>query len=556
MTAARRRRPMNGWLLAAALLLGANCAAAPLAGEPMHLYAAAPGDTLIGLGRRFLVEPRRWPELAKVNALVNPNRIGNGTVLRIPLRLMHTEAVPATVLSVIGDVRGSAGAAQADQTLAEGGAIHTGADGHVTLRLVDGTVLRLRPDSRLELRESRRLRDAAAVRSGVRLEQGRVEVEAAPAPAGRPGFEIDTPQGVLGVRGTEFRVSADTAQRNTRGEVLGGVVVFSGEPGATGERVAAGFGTVISAAGKVATPAPLLAAPDVSSLPTLQQRILLRFALPPITGAAAYRGQISRNAAFDLVVGDLTSATPELRFAGLPDGDYVLRVRGVDGRGLEGRDTDLRFRLKARPEAPLPSAPAPRAVLFGGRVDFSWAANAEAQSYRLQLAADSSFAAPLRDVQDLRALTATLDGLAPGAYQWRVASVRGTDDLGPWGTLQAFELRPLPPAPKPAVVSDRAIGFSWEGLPGQRFELQVARDAGFRTVVFERQLAETSIELTLPLPAPAPATGRFFMRLRATDADGFVGPHTTPQYFDIPNCLRDRNAGCWRAGGKPLLLAP
>ena len=74
--------------------------------------------------------------------------------------------------------------------------------------------------------------------------------------------------------------------------------------------------------------------------------------------------------------------------AELPDGDYVLRVRAIDAQGLEGRDADLRFRLKARPEPPLPSAPAPRAVTVGGRVEFAWAANPQAATYELQLAAE------------------------------------------------------------------------------------------------------------------------------------------------------------------------
>ena len=35
-----------------------------------------------------------------------------------------------------------------------------------------------------------------------------------------------------------------------------------------------------------------------------------------------------------------------------------LRVRAVDARGIEGRDAVFEFRLKARPEPPIQSAPA------------------------------------------------------------------------------------------------------------------------------------------------------------------------------------------------------
>jgi hypothetical protein len=542
------RRALALLAVACALLAGPASAAGVTPAEPVHEITTVRGDTLIGLGRRFLVNPAAWPELARANALRDPNRIATGTVLRVPLRLMRTEAVSATLVNVVGQASTGGSALQRGQTVPEGGLVATGSDGHVTIRLVDGTLLRLRPDSRLLVRESRRVPDAGAVRSGARLQQGRVEVEAAPVPAGRPGFTIDTPQGVLGVRGTEFRVLVDLPLNLTRGEVLGGSVAFDGARGA--ERVGAGYGSVIGGDGQVAAPVRLLPRPDTTALPALQERLLMRFALPPQPGAAAWRGQIARDAAFEQVVADLTSATPELRFAELPDGDYFLRVRAIDGRGLEGQDTDHPFRLKARPEAPLPQNPPPRAVSFGGRVDFAWAANAEAASYRLRLSTDPGFKTVYRDLTDLRDLATTLEGLPPGTWHWQLASRRADGDQGPWGEVRSFELRPLPPAPRPPAVGDQGVSFSWEGAPGQTFEFQVARDAAFTNLVLERKLQTPGIEL------PLPGTGRFYVRLRAIDPDGFVGPYTTPQYFEVPNCLRDGGGACVRSGEQTLNLGP
>jgi hypothetical protein len=544
--------------LQAAVLAGALWAAvagaAETAADADYLYTSRGGDTLIGLGRRFLAEPARWPEIARANALPDPNRIATGALVRIPLRLMRTQAVPVTLLGVVGEARGSgpgepAAPLQTGQTVAEGGEISTGADGHVTLRLVDGTLLRLRPASRLQLNVSRQVRETAVVRSGARLQQGRVEVEAAPAAAGRPGFRIETPQGVLAVRGTEFRVASDGDPGPTRGEVLGGAVGFEGRAGTPAQPVAAGFGAVIDAAGRVAPPVRLLDAPDTRGLPALQERLLMRFELPPIAGAAAYRGQISSDASFDHVLADLSSPTPELRFAELPDGDYLLRARGIDAQGLEGRDADHRFRLKARPEAPLPAAPAPGALMFGGRVEFAWAASPQADSYRLQLAASPALAPPLRDLAALRELRAVVEGLAPGAYHWRLASVRADGDQGPWGVVGRFELRPLPPEPKPPEVGDSSVRFAWEAAPGQTFEFQLARDPAFADRLLEKTLDRPGVEL------PLPGSGRFWVRLRARDPDGFLGPYTTPQYFDLPNCLRIGGL-CARAGGQTLNLKP
>jgi hypothetical protein len=94
------------------------------------------------------------------------------------------------------------------------------------------------------------------------------------------------------------------------------------------------------------------------------------------------------------------------------------------------------------------------------------------------------------------------------------------------------------------------VRFGWQGLPGQSFEFQLARDDAFSQIVLEKRLTETEVEL------PQPGQGRFLLRLRAIEADGFVGPHSTPQYFDLPNCLRDNIGGCVRASGTPLVARP
>jgi hypothetical protein len=543
------------WLLAslaqAAMVVALPAAAAP-ADDAEHVHLTAPGDTLIGLGRRYLVDPSQWPQLARLNQVRDPRRLPIGRGLRIPLRLMRTEPVPAEVLAASGAVRSGNAAVGVGQALPEGSDLATGADGHVTVRLVDGTLLRLRAGGRLRIDESRRVPAADAVRSGVRLDQGRVEVQAKPARGGQPGFRIHTPQGVLAVRGTEFRVAADAAQ--TLGEVLEGAVAVAGR-GDAEQRVGAGQGTVVDASGRVAAPRALLPAPDVTGLPALHERPLVRLALPPLPGAAGYRVQVARDDRFDALLADLRSATPELRLAGLEDGRYPMRLRAVDADGLEGRDAVATLALKARPEPPLPQAPVPRAVLRGNAVEFAWTASSEAARYRLQLSRDeggaAAFAAPLLDLKDLAALTHRAEGLPPGAYVWRLGSVRADGDLGPWGDALHFELRALPPqpeAPAPPTVGDRTVRFFWQGLPGKRFELQVARDVAFQDRVAEPVLEGTTFELTPPGP------GRFFVRLRARDADGFVGPWSATQYFDVPNCVRDAQAGCVRAEGGPLQL--
>ena len=522
---------------------------AVLPGDTLQ-WRVQPRDTLIGLGRRLLIDPQRWPELVPLNGLRNGNRLAPGTLLRLPRAWVRAELVAAELVSVAGVVQSRDGTPlAAGALLNEGATLQTGADGNATVRLVDGTVLRLRADSRLGVRESRRYPALQQQRSSVQLEDGRLEVQTPRSSGGQPGFEVHTPQGVLGVRGTEFRAAADGVSSRSMGEVLEGAVSVAGALGA--ERVGAGFGSVVDASGAVTPPVPLLAAPEPPPAQQLQQRVLVRFEWPAVAGAVAYRGQVARDARFDSVLAELAVPAPPLRLAGLPDGNYVLRLRARDAQGLEGRTAELAFTLKARPEAPLPALPTAGARLRG-KVEFRWAANAEATLYRLQVARDAEFLDLVLDRADITAPQASADGLTPGRYHWRLTSLRHAGDAGPPGDALSFEVLATPPAAAPpgAAVDEQGVSLAWPGQPGQQYDIELARDAAFGQTILQRRLSSPGLRFE------PPGGGRYHLRLRTIEADGYVGPYSTAQFFDVPPCLRTTLRGCVRASGEPVLTLP
>ncbi|MET3603302.1 hypothetical protein ABIC99_001086 [Sphaerotilus sulfidivorans] len=547
----------NAWGRALQLAaIGLTMAAAAVsAGEPVFTHVVTREETLIALSRRLLADPRQWPQLQQHNRIVDARRIPVGTVLKIPVRLLATEPVPARVLSASGEVSGPQGVAvAAGQALPQGARLQAGDGGQATLQLVDGTVLRLRAGSAVQVETSRRLPRSGEVLSGVKVEAGQVEVQAQKRPgAGAPGFQISTPQGLLGVRGTEFRVSVDARAETTRNEVLEGQVMTEGRDGRAGRSVAAGFGVVVDRSGTVTPPVRLLAPPDVSAWPALQERVLVRFPIRPQPAVVAYRAQVAAAAdpAFERVLQDVRSTGAELRLVDLPDGDYRIRVRAEDAQGLQGRDALHLFTLKARPEPPLPTGPGPKAVVSGARLDLAWASVDEARSYRLQLARDEAMREPLRDQRALAGTAWSVDALAPGVYFWRLASERSATDQGPFGPVQRVELRALPaPLPPPRVGED-SLKLAWEGLPGQTFEVEFARSADFAVLELTRRTEQSALELRLP------GTGRYWVRMRARDPDGFVGPYTAPQAFTVPNCLRDGQQRCvGGADGGSVLISP
>ena len=529
------------------LLIGSYMVTTARATEADYVYKVAPGDTLIRLSAQLLVTPDDWPRLARHNRLSNPNYLVPGSDLRIPLAMLKFTPVTLTVLHVEGDVKvvrpsqTASTALSLGGTLGEGAQVITGKNGYATLKLRDDSLVRVQSASQVLVVRMRTYAGVDMLESVFRVINGRVESLVQKV---RPGAypsrqDIHTPLATMGVRGTEFRVTMDEQNKEARGEVLAGAVAVAGAGASSAEkRLNAGFGSVVDSAMRVSEPVALLAAPDVSRLPKLQERTLLRFPLGQPQGAKSYRAQLARDATFNSVLAEIVSVSPELRFTNIDDGNYFLRVRALDANRLEGRDATHAFTLKARPEPPLISTPAPKGKVRANAVEFTWAENTEAATYHLQLAQDAAFKTIRFEDKSVKGGQTTVASLPLGQYFWRVASLRRDGDRGPYGDVASFVLMAPPASPEPPQVGDGDVQFRWPGEPGQKFDFQLASDSKFSQIMLTR---------TLDLPAigvPRPKPGTYFMRYRATDADGFVGPYSSAQTFSVIEygCISDADS--------------
>lgn len=518
------RRPLLPLALACLLCFG------PARAAEDYRHVVRAGETLIGIGRDMLQNPRDWMKVRHLNKVADPRHLRPGSTLRIPVALLVREPVAARVAAVQGDVRAGGMPVAVGRTIDRGTRLSTGVQSFATVELADGSRLVLQPSSRLMVEELARYRNAGTTETRLRLDSGRVESIVAKTAAPRPQFTVTTPTAMIGVRGTRFRVGADDAGTASRTEVTEGTVgVLDDQGKGHPTAVPAGFGLVAEAGGKISGPVALLAPPELGGLPRLQERTIVRFGFPPVAGAGKYRIQIGSDTDMRNVLAESLSTGPETKFGDLPDGDYTLRVRGIDARGLEGRDADFVFRLKARPEPPFAVAPVGGAKLRGVSAELSWSANTEAARYRVQVADNAAFANPIADIDRVDGtVVMPASKLAPGQYYWRSRSIRANGDAGPWGDAQRFALKPLPADPEPPKIGDDQLAFAWSAEPGQTFLFQFARDAEFTDVVTEQRLDKPTVTL------PRPDAGTYFMRVRATDPDGFVGPYTRPQKIEVP----------------------
>ena len=108
-----------------------------------------------------------------------------------------------------------------------GDRIETGANGHVHLRFMDGGLVSVRPDSRLKIQKYS-FSEGQAEASGIKfkLEQGVVRsITGAWGEAARERFRLNTPLAAIGVKGTDFVVSANA--NTTVASVYSGAIVVA-----------------------------------------------------------------------------------------------------------------------------------------------------------------------------------------------------------------------------------------------------------------------------------------------------------------------------------------
>lgn len=494
-------------------------------------YQVKPGDSVYSVSHQLLDRPERWADVQRYNRVHLPTHLQPGTTLSIPLIWLKPQPAAGTVLYARGaTVNGQP--VSANSKVNEGDALLTQADGTLALRLPDGSIVQLQGSSRARL-EQLRLAPGGRGDNRVQLQQGRIEAHANPEKRAGSRFDVNTPLAAAGVRGTRFRVAFDDVQQHSQSEVTEGWVELQGRSGRSTQQLAAGQGSWADAQGKIAVPVSLPAAPDLSPLPSLLERVIVRLDWPAVNTAQAYRVRVARDGDLNQLLLSQTVSQPQARISGLEDGQYVLAIRAVDTHGLEGPDQLHPFTLAARPEAPLPSAPRSGGKVVTGPVTFQWAEPEGALRYRWQLSSDARFQTVQQD-QQLSQSHFQYE-LTPGQYYWRMATVvrqpDGSEKQGPYGDVQQLIVRPLQLIPLQPKARNERLYFSWPGEPEQHYRVQLSEYKDFRQIKLEQVVARPELDLARP------DAGEWFLRVQAIDPDGFTTPYSPPQRFTVARRL-------------------
>ncbi len=497
------------------------------------VYSIKKGDNLWDLTVDYLKDISYVKKVQELNKIEDPWQIAPGKKILIPAKwlrsfpmLVRAKAIQGRV-ELVDDETGKATSLKPGQLVIVGDTIRTAKNSSVVLEFMDGTRLLLEDNSELKIDYLAGYDHTGMTKSRLFLKKGRLETQVAPKKGSASQFKIRTPNVVTSVRGTDFRVSAEPEKIVSSTEVLGGGVGVSGA-GKT-RLIPKGFSTIAIADQPPTPPIKLLPAPDTKKIPDLFSRVPVQFKLPELPKHQSYRVQIAKSSLFNAVLFNKIYDSGVIRTLDLPDGKYVMRIRGIDQQGLEGVDAQMQFRINARPEPPFLIEPKSGVGILESSPNFIWAKGRSIRGYHFQLAKNKDFSPLLFDIKEYENISLLLNKPLPiGKYYWRVAAIDEDGD-GPFSDPQL--LRRILPAPEmeaPEMTENTVVVRFRQGLTGQKYHIQVARDEKFKDLMADEQLEKP--EFTMPKPE----SGDYYVRIQTLDPDGFVGPFSSPQLIEVP----------------------
>ena len=494
------------------------------------LYTVKPGDTVWDLSHSMLKDWRYWKDILKHNNIKDATTIRPGMRIAIPMYEVREETSEARVEAVHGNVqvwrKGNSDPIplKPGVALSVGDKVATGNNSTALLTLEDDSVILMQEQSELEFTCLRKLGGRESLDTGLFVGKGGLKMDANPSHFPDSSYEIRTVAANSAVRGTGFRIGVEG--QSSRTEVLEGLVSVGNALGQVD--VPKNFGTVIEKDTPPSKPVKLLDAPDLSAFPRRVRYLptVIKLDTPP--GAVGYHFQVAKDAAFVKVVLDRKVKGRFMIDQALPDGNYYIRVRAVDGQGLEGKNAQTGFQLDARPEPPIVRKPLPGTVLHAGDLLFSWADVEGVDRYLFELGAEENFI-DLKVSKELSGTDIKLP-VAEGSWYFRLTSITREGKKGPPGHPVKIEVLPVPPVPqpKPPATENGKLVLAWQNVEGiAGYNVQVAADKDFQDLIVDKTVNQASLAL------PRPPSGYYYMRLRSIDAEGYQGSFGAPQGFEV-----------------------
>lgn len=501
-------------------------------------YTVRPGDNLITLGKKHLLNPDDWKEVQRLNHIKDPFFMPAGKVLKVPLGLVKQRPASAEVIFVSGQVQWQQSATNFEplkigQKLGAGANIVTKENSKVVIQFADETTAELASNSTMTLDTMSLYSGGAMVDTKIRLQKGQLETQANPKHIKGNSIQVITPSAIAAVRGTKFRVTSDP--KATIQETLEGQVVL----GALNNEVVVdqGFGSKAELGKAPTPPVALLPAANTESLKKQYEAVPIAFDMPVMQGAVAWAGKVAMDAQLNQIVAETEVQGNQLVFTDVPDGQYYLSLRAKDKQGIAGYDALHQFTLNARPLQPEYVLPAANDVVRESQPALQWSQVAEAQLYAIEVATDVDFS-NIYEAQRVTEAAYTLNKkLVSGEYFWRVTSIAknadGLEDIGPTIKMSQFSYKPAPATPdisqlQVTVVRNRVFVQTITPPGGLTYQARLDNEFNDQKVVWEGTGLHSEFDFLLK------EYGKQTLYLRHIDSDGVGSPDAIYEFDAQP----------------------
>jgi hypothetical protein len=502
-------------------------------------FTVSKGDSLINICKKYLEDPNKWQEIAKINKLKNPNRIYAGQTLIIPATFLKGAPTQGVVTFVKGDVKvqppggNELTPLRHNDRVREGSKIKTGDESSVEITLEDGSIIFQRSNTELGIVTAKQKGGVQFIHK-LSLEAGKVVTRIKGATGHESRFEIDTPTSTGVARGTEFRTSVDN-DKATRYEVLEGTVSVAGRTNKIDVRQ--GEGAVVRKDGSGIEARKLLPPPAQADPEPVYKNLPLRLRFMEVEGARSYRVMIAKDETFrDTVEDQVIRPRDAMEIRSIRDGSYFLQSVSIDDAGIEGLPSSaVLVEVKVNPLPPFIRSPEQKGEYKEKTVEFGWLRVQDASRYQIQVAEDGGFRTVVEDKADLQNLSYTFVAPAPKTYFFRIRSIAGDGYEGTWSDTVNFSMVPPPPAPpqvqevETTKTEKDEMYVKWTDLgPGFTYRMQMAADRDFNTILADKVSDKAEAVVTRPTDP-----GTYYVRTSGIDTRGLEGDFSQPQSFEI-----------------------
>jgi hypothetical protein len=177
------------------------------------------GETIQKIANKHLKNPSSWKSLLRYNKLTGPRDIKPGMTLKVPYSLSKERV--AKITFKVGDVKVNGKNTKLGALVKKGDRIVTGTNGRATVKLDDGSNIKVEKNSEISLSQYGFQKHGR--NSNVQLKKGGMLVKVNKLTR-KSKFGVSSVTAVAGVRGTTFYVKMNDKNKNANISVFAGQV--------------------------------------------------------------------------------------------------------------------------------------------------------------------------------------------------------------------------------------------------------------------------------------------------------------------------------------------